>query len=364
MKRYYVYLILVNMLINVLAMVPQLLIGARFTGAVAAIAAAAPVGMLLIYAYTKVLSGIPGQGLPELLEGSVPGWFRSPFLLYCSVIWYLAGALSLLFIASIFIKYVNPESSTMYGIVLLVALTVVVMQIESVKLLYLLEIFFLINLPLILIIFLKSFLNRSFVWDSVLLVATYVTEPPDIKSLAAATYVFSGYANMIIFNRVFPGPLSARGFWMLGFTGFGVLLTTFFIPIGLLGADGVGDFIFPWITTSDSMRIELGFIERVMYIFLMLYAGISLLSISIHWHVAFELLKSAVPARLFRPPNGKWRDRAIAVLFGGGLLAMSLYYDDQKLFTLGTIWLIARFIGEFGLLLVLLYAARRKGRRT
>lgn len=69
-------------------------------------------------------------------------------------------------------------------------------------------------------------------------------------------------------------------------------VTTYFIPIGLLGFDAVGNVVYPWITTSDTLRLEFFVVERVIYIFLLLYLAISFLSVLIHWHVTFELLKS------------------------------------------------------------------------
>lgn len=114
------------------------------------------------------------------------------------------------------------------------------------------------------------------------------------------TYIFSGYLNMVFFNKVFQKPVETKRIWMFGLLGLGILLTSFYIPIGFHGADGVGDYTYPWVSTADSMRIELGIVERVMYIFIVLYTGISAISIGVHWHAANQLLTSMVKAESTR----------------------------------------------------------------
>lgn len=348
------------MLVNVISLVPQILIRNRFNGSVMAILISVPLGTLFIYLFVKAISRFPGQGLPEILEKTTTVWIRIPVKLYCSAYWYISGTISMLSISSVFIKYVNPETSMYQVILLLVALAVLVMRIPSLNLLYLLEIFLLVSLPLILIIFIKSFLNRSFEMDSILTVGTYITRLPNLESLSATSYIFSGYAGMVIFNRVFHEKISTKRLWLAGICGFGVLITTFSIPIGFQGADGIGDFVFPWITTADSMRIELGFIERLLYIFLVLYAGISFLSISMQWHIAYEFIMSLVPAFICRTRIGNWMGWAVAVFFAGAMILITFLYDENMLFTLGVNWLTVRLVDDLLLVCFLMVLAKRR----
>lgn len=91
---------------------------------------------------------------------------------------------------------------------------------------YGLEIILFVTLPLIVYGIVKALTNPDFNWDSVLQITTYIWHKPDLMSLSAATFSFSGYINLAIFNRVFHG-LKLKHVWILGVEGLLVLLITF-----------------------------------------------------------------------------------------------------------------------------------------
>ena len=47
----------------------------------------------------------------------------------------------------------------------------------------------------------------------------------------------------------------------------------FFVPIGFHGTVGVEDYVYLWSMTADSMMTEYGFINRVLFVFLLLLQG-------------------------------------------------------------------------------------------
>jgi len=71
------------------------------------------------------------------------------------------------------------------------------------------------------------------------------------------------------------------------------MFTTYFIPIGYNGLDHIQYMSFPWLLTTDSIKVAIAFLERVMYIFLFLNLSIAFVSIIITWHVSMEILKSS-----------------------------------------------------------------------
>ncbi len=74
---------------------------------------------------------------------------------------------------------------------------------------------------------------------------THIFERPNIKALAAATYSFSGFTNLIIFNRVIKEKIRYWNFIIILFLGIFNLFTTFFIPIGFHGSDGAQEYLYP-----------------------------------------------------------------------------------------------------------------------
>ncbi|WP_248924178.1 GerAB/ArcD/ProY family transporter [Paenibacillus hamazuiensis] len=356
MNRYFYYLVILNMLVNVISYVPQIMTEYRFQGTPAAIVLAVPIGTLLMYAFMKSLTRFPNKTFPEILDLTFSKVITVPFKLFSGGMWYLAGAISMFAIADITLRYINPDSPTWQVTLLYVAIVIYGASRKARTILYTLEMLLLLGLPLVCIIFAKSFLNRAINWDSIIAAGSHINTLPNWVTLAATTYIFSGYLNMSLFGRAFPQPVKTKWIWLLGLLGFGIQLTTYFIPVGFHGLDGVGSYTYPWVSTADSMRIELGFVERVMYIFLLLYAGISAISIMVHWHTAIEFIKSALPRSKQNSPWIKW---TIFGLFGAIALIISNYLDQETIFEVGRNWLRIRFAGEMMHVAMTVYAAKR-----
>ncbi|KIL41866.1 hypothetical protein SD70_04425 [Gordoniibacillus kamchatkensis] len=267
MNRYFYYMVLNNMLVNVLALVPRILIRERFDGAVMALFWAAAIGTAFMYAFTKSIEKFPRQGLPEILGCIMPVWLKSCILVGYLFVWQSAGIITMLYFADLTRQFINPDIPNLVLICLYSVIVVWIAQFPSIKVLYLLEMIIVLCVPLIAFILFKSFFNKGMQWDGVFAVAMFYDKWPTWSAVAAATYIFTGYTNMAVFNRVFPN-FRPKLLWLGGLLGFAIELTTMFLPIGMLGADAVGRYVFAWMSTADSMRIELGFIERVMYIFI------------------------------------------------------------------------------------------------
>jgi hypothetical protein len=105
------------------------------------------------------------------------------------------------------------------------------------------------------------------------------------------------------------------------------------------------------------MRIELGFVERVLPLFLLLYTSVSLVSIMVHWHVASELLHAAILTGNKGKPWVSW-------IFYGGFAVLTLlsvfFFNESRLFTLMNRWINLRLASEVMLAGLVLYAAIRR----
>ncbi|EKN70752.1 hypothetical protein BABA_04904 [Neobacillus bataviensis LMG 21833] len=355
MNRYFLYLVLLNMLINVIIFVPKILIKHRYEGAVMGVLIAIPIGVALNYLYSIAINKFPEQGLPEILANSKNRWFKILHFGSIQFIWFSAGLITLVGFIDILTRYINPEMPKLLLLVIYLAAVFLIIQLPTERVMYFLEIVLFLNTPLIGFIIFKAFTNDYLIWDSILEVGTYIFERPSLKSIAAATYCFSGYANLIIFNRVIKGKLKIWNFISIFILGGFNLFTTFFIPIGFHGSDGAQEYLYPWISTADSLRLVYSPIERVIFLFIMFYMSISLMSIAVHWHVAYELIKGTFKGKITKKKN--WMILAIITCCS---VVGVIYLNTVLLNKITVYWMIFRLGFEIVIVVVFFIWARRR----
>ncbi len=355
MNRYYIYLVLLNMMVNVIIFVPKILIEYRYEGAVMGVLIAIPIGLALNYFYCKAINKFPEQGLPEILVNSKRRWLKILHLGGIQLIWFSAGMITLVGFIDILERFINPEMPKLLILAIYLAAVFLIIQLPTQRVIYFLEIVLFLNTPFLSFIIFKAFFNDYLSWDSILEVGTYIFQTPSLKSIAAATYCFSGYASLIIFNRVIKGKLKFRNFIAVFLLGIFNLFTTFFIPIGFHGSDGAQEYLYPWISTSDSLKLDYGLIERVSYIFLMFYMSITLISISVHWHVAYELIMG-----MFKEKISKRKNWLILSIFAGCSVAGVIYFNTVLLNKITVYWMIFRLGFELIIVVIFFIWARRR----
>ena len=354
MNRYYFYLVFLNMIINVIIFVPKVLIQYRYEGSVMGVILAIPVGVALNYFYSTTITKFPQQGIPDLQKNNQSGLKRL-YLLSIQLIWFSAGLLTLVGFIDILARLVNPEMPKLLLLAIYLSAIFLIIQMPTERVMYLLEIVLFCNTPLILFIIFKAYSNDLINWDSILEVGTHIIKWPSLKAFAAATYCFSGYANLIVFNRVIKGKLKAWNFIVIAFLGMGNAFTTFFIPIGFHGSDGAQEYLYPWVTTADSLRLVYSPIERVIFLFIMFFMSISLMSVAVHWHVALELIKGS-----FKKEVTKRKVWLTLGVFAGISIAGILYFNTILILKFATFWLIIRLGSEVMLVIVFCFWARRR----
>lgn len=354
MNRYFLYIILLNMMMNVIIFVPKILLEHRYNGAVSAILLAIPIGMALIFVFTKAMAKFPGKGLPEILENPKHRWLKILLFGGIQFAWFSAGLITLIGFIDILTRFINPEMPRMMMLLIYLSTIFFIIQLPTQRVIYLLEIVLFLNFPLLFFIILKTLTSDTLNWDSMLEVGTHLFKAPNIHALGAATYVFSGYINLIIFNRVIHEKLKIWNYLSIFLLGIFNLFTTFFIPIGFHGSDGAQEFLYPWISTSDSLRLVYSPIERVIFIFLMFYMSLTLMSISIHWHVSFELLRG-----VFKKVSKK-QEWLILVFFTGCSIVCILLFDTVQLNKISSWWMVARGCFEIVLVSIFFLWARRQ----
>ncbi|AWB43594.1 hypothetical protein DCC85_04715 [Paenibacillus sp. CAA11] len=357
--RYFFFLFLINAVINVVNYVPRILIAYRFKGALMSIVISVIIGTLIIFTATKLYSRFPKKGLPEIYHSCMSKPLAGILLLLAGALWYMAGLITLISFVDISIRYISPDISRLWimiGFLVAVALS---SRLSSESVLYGLEITMLLTLPFILYILLKMLINPAFNWDAVMQVGTYFMHKPSFPSITAATFIFSGYANLVIFNRVFH-PIKRYRVWLLGVLGLIILLISMLVPIGYLGTIDVERHVFTWFSAADSVRIGLFIVERMIFLFYFIYLVLSLVSVIIHWHVCLELLKGIGSVKK-KKEGPQMKDWGYIILFS--LVALFMLSLEQFSINLLGMWFLnIRFYGEIIIISSLFYCYQRNRR--
>ncbi|MFD1927745.1 GerAB/ArcD/ProY family transporter [Sporosarcina siberiensis] len=340
MNRYTYYLITVTMITNTVSTVPNILLNNTKNGAIFSMVIGGIVGLLMIYISMLFFNHFPGQGLPELMKEYTPKWFHYPILIYFVIMWYLAGTLTLVTFTFMLVTFLSPEMTilTMITPFLIIISYGVLMKTKNV--LYSTEIIFLLIFPIILYSYIKAYGSSTLNWDYVKLAVMHANKLPTYDVVTASAFIFTGVVNLAIFNRYFlrKEVFGAKQVVIIGLTSFFILFTTYFIPIGFGGFENVDNLLYPWISTTDSIRIKFGLIERLVFMFMFYFVSIAILSMIIHWHVAAQLLESVVYFK-----NLKWKEtnltpHIIGLCFTLVAIVLSLQMTEHQLFE------FARFI--------------------
>lgn len=364
MNRYFFYLFLTYALINIMLFVPHILVEHRFTGSVAAIALSPVIGGILIYMYTSAMARFPGKGLPEIMLKHFPRWVVSCALVFYSFMYWFSSTVVVVAFAVLINRFFNPDADTTIIMVVMVLASAYVATRSTLTVMLVIEIGIIINAPVILFILFKMVRDPQLNWDAIRVVANYAGHMPNLVSLAAATYIFTGYINLSLFNRLFPPNFRFKLRWMYPLLGFVVLLITFFVPIGFHGTQGVGQYIYLWTITADSLALQYGFIERVMFLFLIVFLNLSLVYTASAWHQAMEFIKSCMPSA--KPetdsPQAPISNYVIMGVFAAASIAYMVLTDEKQNLTITTGWLVLRMFSEMGTVLLLFILSRRRAK--
>ncbi|MBP2000721.1 hypothetical protein J2Z69_001752 [Paenibacillus shirakamiensis] len=366
-NKYFYYLFLITALISVINYVPRSLIDRRFDGAMMSILISIPIGTVLLILFTKLMSKFPQQGLPEILNGNLSGFVSRPLLVLYSTIWFVAGLITILAFVDITMRYISsdvPSYIVILGFLLIICFS---MRMRTESILYGLEVLLVLNLPLIIYYLLKGIFNPYFSWDAVRQMVTYLWDIPHYSSVAKSTFVFTGYINLAIFNRVFEN-LKVRHVWLISLTALVTLLIAFLMPIGFSGVEGISKHVYPWFTTADSLRTKAFIIERVLFLFYFTYLTFSLVSAITSWHITLELLKGAFQSKQGKDQGKNTKkvvDWACIIIFSGITLLMD-NLNQYTMYKVGQIFLDVRLIGEIMLLatIFLVFRKLKRGRST
>ena len=198
-------------------------------------------------------------------------------------------------------------------------------------------------------------------WDFVKEATLYINQTPNINAFSACFFLFLGVSNLFIFNRFFTQKqnYSWKQMAYIAVIATITLFTTYFIPIGFNGLNDIQNLVYPWISTSDSLRMKFFLVERVLYIFLLFYLAIAFLSILVHWYVSFEFLKF-----VFNLEKIKWKGFKLGIFlpipFFIALAIFSVFiFNEHRLFRFTNLFYNLLIIFFPAMVLLFMYIKRR-----
>ncbi|HWL26025.1 MAG TPA: GerAB/ArcD/ProY family transporter [Ureibacillus sp.] len=361
MSRFYYYLILINMIANIIASVPVILIQYRKNGVILSMILGIIVGLIIVYLITNFFNSYPGKSLPDLLKATMPKWFNIFFTFVLIGVWFFAGLITLITFTILLIHFLAPEMTHLMGTLLIVFFMAFGCFMKADKVLYTVEIIFVLTLPMLLFIFFKAYTNEQMEWDYVKVAITYINTMPRFLPFMSSVFLFLGVLNLVIFNQFFTTKQSIgwKQITFIGILGTVVLFTTYFIPIGFNGFENIESIMYPWVSTSDSMRIRYGFIERVVFVFLLFYLAISCISLLIHWHVVVELLKSIFNFNKLKIKNVKITPFIVIIAFITITAITVILIDELQIYYFTTYYYLHFAISVPSLLIVMWMIKRR-----
>ncbi|RKP54202.1 hypothetical protein D7Z26_12585 [Cohnella endophytica] len=372
MVRYFYYHVIYVGLINIMLFVPYTLIQNRFHGAVPAIVISIFLGTALAYVTISLYLKFPEMGLPEILNTYLPRTLALTLILLTTVLWFSGGMLVIYSYSRTIQQFFNPDMNPYLFSSLMIAAAIWGGTRCTRTVQFAQEIVLFACAPLILALIMKAIFSKWLSWDAIRITAGYVKTMPSFLSLAAAMFVFAGFNTLAVFNRLVPADTKIRFRWIIPVFCTLIMLISFFVPIGFHGTVGVGQYVYIWSITADSMIMEYGFIQRVLYVFLLLFTALTLMFAMNTWHSAAEFLKSCHPkhrpkTEQYPVPASNWW---INASFGGLTLLYAFWADDSRNEWTSHIWLYARFSADllavvvFSLILLLKLRPKQQNKQT
>ena len=296
MSRFVYYLLISNMIANLIAAGPRILFAKSEDGAIITMIIALFFGVFMNWALITSFKAFPGKSLPQILTSYLSKWISIPAIIFFEVVCYISGLQTLITYIDILLRFLTPEMSVYLVIAMFIPVITFGVIMQSRNILFTLELVFILLFPVAAYYVMKLYFAEQVSWDHVRLAMTFIDNPPDYTVFSTTTFLFVGAFDIIILNSLLKKKMTFGIKQALIVFALGVfaIFTTYFIPIGVLGFDEVESILYPWILTSDSIRMKFGVIERVIFIFLLLFLAIAFLNITIHWHVACKLLESAL----------------------------------------------------------------------
>ncbi|WP_129727353.1 GerAB/ArcD/ProY family transporter [Ectobacillus funiculus] len=161
MNQYFYYLIIVNMVANIVACVPKILLEARTKGAIVSMILALIMGSIVTYIIAYFFNKFPGKGLPELLKEYTSKWIAIPLLMLLTVGWFSAGLTTLINYSFLLKRFLTPDMPLQWIISIFLCFISFGILMSSKSVLYTVEAVLVFNIPLVVLIMTKAYTSEG-----------------------------------------------------------------------------------------------------------------------------------------------------------------------------------------------------------
>ncbi|WP_040675985.1 GerAB/ArcD/ProY family transporter [Paenibacillus terrigena] len=355
MNRYPYYLVSLCALTSPFLYIPRLLLQDRYHGAIAAVGIAMLLGVLLSYFFITSLKPFHELTLHEILDKHVSHSTKFLISFLLGLTWLAAGASVLITISFVIKRFMNP-SMNLHVLILcfLIAGCWAALR-ATMPILYNLELWLFITIPILLFIWIKEMRNETFSWDAVLTMSDYALKVPSWELIAVSSFLFTGYISLSITNGNSRVINKMHWIWFIPVIGIIVFSATFFIPIGIHGTQAVDKYVYIGVNTADSIQMKFGLIERGVFLYLLCYIILSLLFIVMSWHVALKWMGGA-----FNNYSVNFK-RILVGMVSISVFIYGYYSTEKQVMSLTYSWFTIRFIAEILLVVLMVRVKRRLG---
>jgi len=240
-----------------------------------AIAISFVIGMILLYLFTQAAQVFPDKDIFEIAQITNQKWYLYLFLTLKTVLSLLSTNLVIGGYTLIVTRYLNPEGNVASIVIIMLVIVGFAATRNLLSVAYIVEFMTAVSIPFIAFIVFKTFTNPIFNFDSVFAVTQHYKSLPNLLTISSAAFLFSGYSHLGLFKNQEKKPLKFRYSWPAPVVVLVLLVITIFVPIGMLGTEASAQYKFVWSVATDATQMPYGFIERLMFIFIVVLLSVA-----------------------------------------------------------------------------------------
>jgi hypothetical protein len=350
MKKRFFYFLLINSIVaHYILYAPYLLTKEIFKGTIIAIFIALFLSCIKAYMLLYVFNYFKSFTLVEINKRLL-GKFLGDAVTYLYIILYFIGAFVMFRgFVEVARQYMLQDTHIFIISAILVLVFFCSLYNTERTILNLIAFITLLITPLLIIQVLLSL--KEVKWEFIQGTLIHSIALPKLITIASASLFFSGVFHLSLFNPLFSKFKLKSIILILVVVGVPAALTSIYIPIGIWGPFGAQNLQHIWISTADTMSVDLFIAERIFYIMLPLFFLLSMTATIVYGFVGFNLFKMI----LFSPKNDFILKVAICFIF---VFVSSLIQNTRVVFMAAGLWILIWFGFQYTLAFILFFLAK------
>jgi hypothetical protein len=349
--RFFYLLITATIVSNFTLYCPYILVNQTYNGALVAILIAFAIATVKVYLYVYVFNYFKNMTLIEINE-TLFGKFFGKIISYTYILLtIIVGFFLYKGLVEIVKNYMLITSPLLLISIIVIIIPAVVFKNTSTTFLQAMAFTAVLMLIGILVEVVLSFgqMKQDYFIGSI----KHSIGIPKFTGITAAGYYFGGVYHLSLFNPEFKKINYKKTISLMAIVGAFTAFTAVYIPLSIWGPEAARKLVFVWITTADTMSIDLFIIERALFLMLPLFFLLALGNSLTYSFVGFGLFIKLHPS----PKLKIFVKFFICAAFVAGSM---MIYSTEEVFKKATLFMTLWY--EFNLLLSVLLFIRTKGK--